>query len=525
MPWIDDGNGGWMWQPTAAETVSGNMPPQPSRQPPSALMSSFAGASQQPSAFGGARSPPSLYETQAPQQELAPTAFQMPPIAPAQQPLGNPPLPAGTQRLGTSQQAYSAPQTPQSQQTSGGTFNGSAGAYQGDFAPAPPPDPTLLTPEEEALLAAGGTGNVPGNSQYGKTYENIEQLRRQRERGSYDPNDINVVQDIVAKKAGLKPGAVTWSPQLGAFVFDGGSGPVVVADAKGNLNPSGVEGARAVGLGSEPAIADTYAPDLFATEAKGAEAINDERANAQQVVDSTLQRIEEAGNLDTTQSDEARQTQRDILALQQSVIDRILDFDAEAYAQMFADQSLSALNAQARSARGGQGAVSAALYGAQAQAPDLMARGAQQAAGLESERLQAAGNVAAQAAGTAGDVRAGDLNQQKLKADLAVSVMNGITELTGLDLQLDARAQEHIADLGLEFAQVYQQYVGMDLQRQLAQWDNWIQKYGVDQQTKVALEQVKAQLESGKIGWDDVGLALLETGGRVVAAKVGGGKA
>jgi hypothetical protein len=350
-------------------------------------------------------------------------------------------------------------------------------------------------------------------------YDNPTLLQRQKERGYYDPADWDLPARLVEKKAGLPEGSVKWDQDSQSFVIpsgDNGSN-ITIASPNGNINQQGLQMAEATGIKPAPLVAEEQAPGLDQEQNDAAGGIEQNNDVAQAAVDSLLNDWRNANSVDTTAADESRRLQRDVFNRQTDIINRILDFDPEAYAQMFADQSLSALSAQARSARGGAGAVNAALFGAQAQAPQLFATGQQQAAQLESQRLGMAGDVAAQSGQLATEVRSGDEQRSQFKADLGVRVTQGLTDLTGMDLQLDARAQEQIANMALEFAQLYQGYVGMDLQTQLAQWDNLMAKYATDAQTSVAMEQIRGQLEAGKIGWDDVGLALLSTGGQVGA--------
>lgn len=265
-----------------------------------------------------------------------------------------------------------------------------------------------------------------------------------------------------------------------------------------------------------------YVPPNLAEQQKS-NVTRTQQADATRNVDANkvIKGYQDATKLDTSAADESRQLQRDVFDRQTSIIQRELDFDPDVYAQTFADQSLNALNANARSARGGQGAVNAALFSAQAQAPELFARGAQQAAQLESERLQAAGNIAAQSGQLATDVRQGDESRSQFLSDLGLRAQQGIAQIVGQDMQLDAAATRDLGEFAVEFAKIYQQGQALTLQAQIATMDDLTRRYGTDAQTRVALAGIRAQLEAGKIGWDDIGLALLSVGGQVGAAAAG----
>lgn len=499
MTWVPDGQGGWIQtdpsDPTprpvapspmgapapqatpaasspAARRVAGLYAPTPPATEPRARASAAANIAQ--GLYGPTRemlAPQSVFVRPPPRPEPP----RPEPPAPAAQPpaAASPPTGAGGEagRLGTSRQAQV--------------------------------QATPLTDEEEALLA---------------------RTRTLAERNGFAlvSDDPQHLYALVEKKAGLKPGTVTWDYGRGSYVVSTGSGdPIVVADAKGNINGGGLELARSVGLTHEQSYADTITPEIDDREGAIGDRAQQRQQDAQRAVDEVVSGFDEAVGLDTRAADEARGYQRDVLDRQQAIINRILDFDPQAFAQMFTDQSLAALLAGARSARGGAGAVNSAVFAAQQQAPALFAQGQEQAAQLESQRLQAAGQVASDMGGLATNIRAGDENRSQFLADLGLRAQEGIASIIGVDMQLDAQATRDLGLFSVEFAKIFQQGQAMDLQQQLAQWDNLMRKYAVDEQARVALEQIRAQLEASKIGWDDVGLALLSVGGQVGAAYAG----
>jgi hypothetical protein len=264
--------------------------------------------------------------------------------------------------------------------------------------------------------------------------------------------------------------------------------------------------------------------DIYQNERQ---AIGDDfaRADAERShrVDEIIQGYRDANTYDSTQADASRNYQQQVLQQQQSIVNRILDFDPEQYAQMFADQSLTALNSNARSTRGGAGAVNSAVFGAQQQAPALFAQGQEQAAQLENQRLQAAGTVTSQMGGLATDVRQGDEQRSQFVSSQGMQAQQGIASALGVDMQLDASAVQQLGEFRVAFANVYKDFVQMDLQEQLGVLDSLTRQYATDAQLYAALQKIRADAVAGKTSPLDVGLAILGVAGQVGAGAATGG--
>lgn len=264
--------------------------------------------------------------------------------------------------------------------------------------------------------------------------------------------------------------------------------------------------------------------DIYQNERQ---AINDDyaRADAERNarVDEIVQGYRDANTYDSTQADASRNYQQQVLQQQQSIVNRILDFDPEQYAQMFADQSLTALNSNARSTRGGAGAVNSAVFGAQQQAPALFAQGQEQAAQLENQRLQAAGTVTSQMGGLATDVRQGDEQRAQFVSSQGMQAQQGIASALGVDMQLDANAVQQLGEFRVAFANIYKDFVQMDLQEQLGVLDSLTRQYATDAQLYAALQKIRADAVAGKTSPLDVGLAVLGVAGQVGAGAATGG--
>lgn len=503
--WIDNDAGGWTWD---GEVPPEGYPPKPFGPPPSAGQQRTL--STRPSRAGATATDEdelsSLYAT--------PTSSKLPPLASAsfQAPTVEPkPVAAPQFGTATAPRIASIPDT-------GAARLGTA--RQAQAAPPATEPVSALTEEEEAILAAGSAKNL------GKgivAYDNPLLLQRQKDRGSYDPEDWNLPARLVEKKAGLAEGSVTWDQDSQSFVIPGGANGanITIASATGDINQEGLQTAEALGIKKTPSAVDTAAPEAEADKGEGLGLVEQNTETRQSAVDAYFDEVRGGAERDTTDADENRRFQQQVFQQQQDIINRILDFDEEAFAQMFADQSLTALGAAARSTRGGQGAINAAQFGAQAQAPALFAEGSRQASSLTNERLGLASNVASSMGDLITNARQQDETRAESDVQADLAKLNQIGDTLGVDLQLDESSVESTLQFIDGFARIYQAYAGMDLQKQLAQWDNLMEKYATDAQTNVAMQKIRADLEAGKIGWDDVGLSLLSTGGQVAAARAG----
>jgi len=184
-------------------------------------------------------------------------------------------------------------------------------------------------------------------------------------------------------------------------------------------------------------------------------------------------------------------------AMSEDLVNRIMGAPSQTAA--IADRSLSQQLAIGRSSPGGIGAVQAGVKGALGAAPQLQAQ-ANQASIQEQQARAGAATGAAQiyagvAAGTADrDVRIAEANQ-----GAAVSVIQNLTALTGMDYQFDTAKMQSVGQLTRDFFQNAQAFAGMDVQKQIAQWNDMTARYGIDQNFKAAMEGIAASENIGPL--------------------------
>lgn len=178
------------------------------------------------------------------------------------------------------------------------------------------------------------------------------------------------------------------------------------------------------------------------------------------------------------------------LALSEDLINRITG--APLQSELLGDQALSNQLQIARSARGGAGAQQDALNQAQAQAPELLRQQSQQMTQEQVARAGAAGQAASIYAGVATN----DANRAERIAaanqNAGLQVLNNLTTLTGFDYQFDAQKMNAVGQLARDFFNNAAQFAQMDVQLQIAQWNNMTTRYGIDATLKAAMEKIAA---------------------------------
>jgi hypothetical protein len=178
------------------------------------------------------------------------------------------------------------------------------------------------------------------------------------------------------------------------------------------------------------------------------------------------------------------------LALSEDLVNRITG--APLQSEILADQMLSNQALMARSARGGAGAVQDAQNQAQAQAPEMLRTAAQMQTQEQVARAGAAGQAASIYAGVATNDanRAERIAQSNQSAGL--SVLNNLTTLTGFDYQFDTAKMAAVGQLARDFFNNAAQFAQMDVQLQIAEWNNITNRYGIDKTFKAAMEKIAA---------------------------------
>lgn len=185
------------------------------------------------------------------------------------------------------------------------------------------------------------------------------------------------------------------------------------------------------------------------------------------------------------------------LAMSQDLVDRVLNTPLQS--TMLADQALSNQLALGRTARGGAGAQQEGIDAAQRAAPGLLQQGTQAALQEQVARAGAAGQAASIYAGVAsgGADRAVRIGEANSRAGL--SVLNNLTQLTGLDYQFDTAKMQSIGQLARDYFSNAQAFRNMDTQLQIAEWNNATQKYGIDKTFEAAVNKIAADENVGPL--------------------------
>jgi hypothetical protein len=201
-------------------------------------------------------------------------------------------------------------------------------------------------------------------------------------------------------------------------------------------------------------------------------------------------------------------------AMSSDLVDRILN--APSQTDQIADRSLSQMLAIGRSSPGGIGAVQAGVKGAMGAAPQIQAQAGQQAIQEQQARASAATGAAQIYAGVAAGTADRDVRIAEANQGAALSVINNLTTLTGMDYQFDTAKMGAIGQLTRDFFNNSQQFAQMDVQMQIAQWNNMTSRYGIDQNFKAAMEGIAASENIGPL--DALKLVL---GGAAAAGGLG----
>jgi hypothetical protein len=184
-------------------------------------------------------------------------------------------------------------------------------------------------------------------------------------------------------------------------------------------------------------------------------------------------------------------------AMSEDLVNRIMN--APSQTQQIADRSLSQQLALGRSSPGGIGAVQSGIKTAMGAAPQLQAQATQASIQEQQARAQAATGAAniyaGVAAGTADrEVRIAEANQ-----GAGLSVLNNLTTLTGQDYAFDTAKMQSVGQLARDFFANAQAFAQMDVQTQIAQWNDMTNRYGIDATLKAAMEQIAASENIGPL--------------------------
>lgn len=307
---------------------------------------------------------------------------------------------------------------------------------------------------------------------------------------------IPTVNDIVGTTTdsnGNQINIVRGSPQ-GDAAYNAQLGYVSDPTGTGNLqfSPPGTDtGATASSLGSNPVVSQSQqqgnnlANNVLGTQPTTNPATDPTKANM-----AALTPVIDPNLATSPETDRA-------LAQSQDLINRILNQPLQT--KILGDQALASQLALARSGRGGPGAVQSALDQAQVQAPQLQQQATQQSIQEQIQRAGAAGQAASIYAGVATNDANRAVNIATANQNAGVQVLNNLTTLTGQQLNFDANKMQAIGQLARDYFANSQAFAQMDVQTQIAQWDDLTKRYGIDVNAKTAIEAVAAQKKIGPL--------------------------
>lgn len=318
---------------------------------------------------------------------------------------------------------------------------------------------------------------------------------------------------VAGNVGGLGPsGPVEWPEKIARSTDRVAAGFGIDEDVATQA-PNNRDGTGGVGgaPGVDPNARDQNA-DYDTNEAEG-DWRNEERENQADTENrfgELFNQINGLGGGDYALSDEARAFQREGLQQQRELLERMLGFDPEQYATMFADQTLARQIAAGRSGPGGYAAQQAGMTAAMDQAPALYAQGQQQAAALENQRLQAAAGVTKSFGELGTMTRGQDETRAQFEAELPVKIATLLNDATQGKAQLNEQQSARFAEIYMNFAQLQSVYAGMSSAEQMAWWDREMTDAGLKQQYDMFKQELAAQ---GKITPKDIIGGLFQLGG------------
>lgn len=409
--------------------------------------------------------------------------------------------------------------------------------------------PEAGTPEYDAwwrnnMAAQGITGQ-----------QGLEQIDAQKQLDS-DRARIMAQQPATPATTGQFNPTTTTRPTY-QQIFD--SIPAGTFDNANTFDTSGstFAGSKAMSLsqGSRDALAAKQAPMFAGIDLQNGGTTTTSKAD--QAADQAKSALGPAPQMDVGFADRQMGAYQEALGMSREVLDKLLGATSEydAQTQSTIDRLLNAPNmskamgaraleqqlAVARSARGGPGAVQDALNAAQQQAPQLQAQANQQAvaeenarvgmagqlaaggAATEAGRLATAGNVASNFAQAALGARGQDIQIESENTRAATSLMQEISRLTGTQLQLDQQNEQFLGQMARDWAQLDFDFSKMDIESQIAWFDQQVKIYGIDQQTAAQMKAIAAGENIGPADWFNGAVGILGAAAGVGAAAIKGG--
>lgn len=270
--------------------------------------------------------------------------------------------------------------------------------------------------------------------------------------GSYVPSAAQVAinpagflaQQGLSTAAAQLPGGNGMGAMPGGSVLGNGSSAPQQAVS---LDPGSTTAAQG-GIRTPARPDGTGAPGAGTVPADAAANVAQDQAGRTADQKSLTDLYEQSRYNSSPDAQQSRADQQAALGKQAELYNILAHFDPEAYAKKASDLAMSNELALARS-QTGAAAGAEGLFQAQQQAPTINAQAQRDAdAALLSRQQQAAG-VTGQMGQLATNTRGQDVGEAQAQSEFGLKIADGISQMTGLDWQLDSKESQSLAQLAL----------------------------------------------------------------------------
>lgn len=312
------------------------------------------------------------------------------------------------------------------------------------------------TPEEKAA-AAHASGNIggAGGAYQVSSAETKAAYDRMHAQASGSPTQV--VNTLPAHRAAVSSANTRWADANAARV------PVPTAPAQRQGDPAAGQTGQPTG---QPAAAGGYTPQA-----------------------ADYSRYDAAA--------EELRASRDVFASELSRLSGVDPFGNQAFLQKATDRAVSQAAGTAAMARGGAAAQAGANRAQQGVQSQLAARGAQEMEQVVARDANQAAGLRLQAASGMADVSTrlaeNEVAFANKAADVGVANLQAAVERYGIDAQIGQRERESLRSLAVEMGKVDMQRYQTDMQYRMNVDDNIIAKYVSDNALQAALAQIEAQ--------------------------------
>lgn len=185
------------------------------------------------------------------------------------------------------------------------------------------------------------------------------------------------------------------------------------------------------------------------------------------------------------ESKQSRDQQQQALSKQAELYNMLSQFDPDAYAQRASELALKNQLALAKSIPGGAAAGADGMFAALEAAPGINAEAQRDGQSQLLQRQQLAAQVTGQMGDLASTTRGQDVGEDQLKSEFGVRIADGVSQITGLDWQLDSGESKTLANIALALDQQNIDWARLDLDGQIAEADRILAEAGLAQQWRI----------------------------------------